>query len=176
MNYEEEKEYQEKMGGPEMEYLQYQMENPKMTNSNLLTDHIKEGEEEVVLAEEGTPLADFQKARTDAISRMFERDEMCGTIHTTSRFFAELDTAFTSLLATRQTELYEKVRETIEKIPLDKLIEANIEDGTGGVRDFILSTLDNDTTEEPKMGDGTDVMHGTKCSRCGFLYSHSCNL
>ncbi len=28
MNQEEQKEYQDKMGGPEMEYLQYQLENP----------------------------------------------------------------------------------------------------------------------------------------------------
>jgi len=29
MNTEEQKEYQEKMGSPEMEYLQYQLENPQ---------------------------------------------------------------------------------------------------------------------------------------------------
>lgn len=30
MNPQEEQEYQERMGSPEMEYLQYQMENPEM--------------------------------------------------------------------------------------------------------------------------------------------------
>src|SRR3990167_211736 len=59
---------------------------------------------EVVLAEDGTPMADFQKLRTDAIGRMFDRDKGCGTIHTTSKFYVELDACVESLLASSTTE------------------------------------------------------------------------
>ena len=59
---------------------------------------VVEPREELVKLEDGI-VGDFQKARTDAMSRMFDRDKHCGGIHTTSIFYAELDDAFRTLLA-----------------------------------------------------------------------------
>jgi hypothetical protein len=53
---------------------------------------------EVELAEEGTPLAIFQKERTDAISEMFDTKYANG-IYPTSRFFARLDKCFSDQLS-----------------------------------------------------------------------------
>lgn len=50
------------------------------------------GEPTVILAEEGTIMAEFQKERTDAISEMFDNEGKDG-IFTTTRFFARLDAA-----------------------------------------------------------------------------------
>lgn len=58
----------------------------------------------VVLAADGTLMHKFQVARTDAISQMFDRDGRCGTIHSTTMFFAELDKAVESLLTASRAE------------------------------------------------------------------------
>ncbi len=53
---------------------------------------------EVVLAPEGTPLARFQKERTDAISEMFDNEDEHG-IYPTGKFFARIDKCFENELA-----------------------------------------------------------------------------
>ena len=58
---------------------------------------MKKAKMEVRLAEEGTPLATFQKERTDAISEMFDNVDECG-IYPTSTFFARLDACVEKLL------------------------------------------------------------------------------
>lgn len=59
---------------------------------------------EVVLAEEGTIMAEFQKERTDAISEMFDGVDNLG-IYPTSRFFVRLDKAVEKALS-RQREIW----------------------------------------------------------------------
>lgn len=54
----------------------------------------------VKLAKEGTPMAIFQKERTDAISEMFDGIDDYG-IYPTSRFFARLDKCVETLLVTK---------------------------------------------------------------------------
>lgn len=75
--------------------------------------------QEVQLAEEGTPLAEFQKARTDAMSRMFDRDEMCNQIHTTSQLYSELDQAFTKILTTYGNARVEEIIKTVQEMRED---------------------------------------------------------
>lgn len=69
-----------------------------------MNEEIKNLEKKVVLSPEGTPLGDFQKARTDAMSAMFERDGRCGKIHSTSKLYADLDTAFLAGQKSREEE------------------------------------------------------------------------
>jgi len=54
--------------------------------------------EEVVLAEKGSIMAEFQKERTDAISEMFDGVDEHG-IYPTSKFFARLDKAVEKALS-----------------------------------------------------------------------------
>lgn len=54
--------------------------------------------EEVVLAEEGSIMAEFQKERTAAISEMFDGVDDCG-IYPTTKFFVRLDKAVEAALA-----------------------------------------------------------------------------
>ena len=65
-------------------------------------------EVEVKLAEEGTPLAIFQKERTDAISEMFDGKYADG-IYPTSKFFARLDNCVSSLLSTTLSTLVKEM-------------------------------------------------------------------
>ena len=74
----------------------------------------------VVLAEKGTPLAEFQKARTDAISRMFNRDKACGKIHSTTKFFVELDDSVSALLLKARREALEEAANLVEPSPEDE--------------------------------------------------------
>lgn len=67
----------------------------------------------VTLAEEGTLMAEFQRDRTDAISAMFDRDKMCGTLHTTSQFFADLDNSVQRLLKEERQRTLKGVREKL---------------------------------------------------------------
>lgn len=69
---------------------------------------------EVKLAEEGTPLAVFQKERTDAISEMFDNKYDNG-IYPTSKFFARLDNCVIKLLSQLREEAS---METARKIAL----------------------------------------------------------
>ena len=55
-------------------------------------------EERVVLAAEGTPMARFQKERTDAISEMFDNEDEHG-IYPTTKFFVRLDKIVSDELA-----------------------------------------------------------------------------
>jgi len=52
---------------------------------------------EVTLEPENTPMGEFQKERTDAISEMFDNEDAYG-IYPTSRFFARLDDCVRKLL------------------------------------------------------------------------------
>lgn len=52
---------------------------------------------EVKLAKKGTPLATFQKVRTDAISEMFDNPDKYG-LYPTGIFFAKLDACVEQLL------------------------------------------------------------------------------
>lgn len=54
-------------------------------------------DDDVILAASGTPLAVFQKERTDAISEMFDNVDECG-IYPTGKFFARLDKCVSSLI------------------------------------------------------------------------------
>ena len=58
---------------------------------------------EVVLEPENTPMGQFQKERTDAISEMFNNVDENG-IYPTSRFFARLDNCVRNLLALERTQ------------------------------------------------------------------------
>ena len=62
----------------------------------------------VTLAKEGTPLATFQKIRTDAISEMFDNVDEYG-IYPTTRFFAKLDAAVSTLLAEERSRIVREV-------------------------------------------------------------------
>lgn len=62
-----------------------------------------------VIIEEGTPLAEFQKVRTDAISEMFDTKNELG-IYQTSRFFAKLDDCVRSLLSQTATQTREEMK------------------------------------------------------------------
>ena len=52
---------------------------------------------EVILELENTPMGEFQKERTDAISEMFDNVDENG-IYPTTRFFIRLDNCVRSLL------------------------------------------------------------------------------
>jgi len=54
-------------------------------------------DDKVTLEPEDSPMGQFQKERTDAISEMFDNVSDNG-IYPTSRFFARLDTCVRSLL------------------------------------------------------------------------------
>lgn len=75
--------------------------------------------EGVKLAPEGTLMAAFQKTRTDAVSAMFDRDKMCGTIHTTSHLYADLDNAVRSAIRQareeRDAEISKKLNEILKE-------------------------------------------------------------
>ena len=64
---------------------------------------------EVILAPAGTPLARFQKERTDAISEMFDGEDTNG-IYPTSHFFARLDKCFSEELSRISKEAEERGR------------------------------------------------------------------
>ena len=83
--------------------------------------------EGVVLAEEGTPLARFQKDRTDAISAMFDRDKMCGRMHTTSKFFADIDNSVREILVQERQKSVERIAAL--KIAIQLLSELGEEKG-----------------------------------------------
>lgn len=69
----------------------------------------------VILAEEGTLLAKFQKDRTEAISYMFKRDgDRCGTIHTTTKLFADLDNSVREIILSQELALLKSVEEWAE--------------------------------------------------------------
>lgn len=57
--------------------------------------------EEVMLEPEDTPLGEFQKERTDAISEMFDGKDECG-IYPTTKFFIRLDNCVRKLLGAQQ--------------------------------------------------------------------------
>lgn len=63
---------------------------------------------EVVLSDEGTLMADFQKERTDAISEMFDNRDSVG-IYPTSRFFYRLDKKVKELLHLAEQKAREEV-------------------------------------------------------------------
>jgi len=65
--------------------------------------------DEVILAEEGTIMAEFQKERTDAISEMFDNVDSHG-IYPTSRFFSRLDKALEKALSQQKKESMETSR------------------------------------------------------------------
>ena len=52
---------------------------------------------EVRLEPEDTPMGEFQKERTDAISEMFDNPDDCG-IYPTTKFFVRLDNCVRKLL------------------------------------------------------------------------------
>ena len=52
---------------------------------------------EVVLEPEDTPIGQFQKERTEAITEMFDNEGECG-IYPTGRFFVRLDNCVRRLL------------------------------------------------------------------------------
>lgn len=54
---------------------------------------------EVILADEGTIMGDFQKERTDAISEMFEKMNEETGVFPTTRFFVRLDLALEKAIA-----------------------------------------------------------------------------
>lgn len=60
--------------------------------------------DEVILAEEGTIMGDFQKERTAAISEMFDNVDEIG-IYPTSKFFTRLDKAVEQALSRQKEEL-----------------------------------------------------------------------
>lgn len=72
---------------------------------------------EVELAEEGTPLAVFQKERTDAISEMFDNayGENGARLYPTSKFFARLDRCFSQTLSTEKAKWMKEWREKLPK-------------------------------------------------------------
>ena len=88
----------------------YQNDGCGIAEHNMIPDLL-----EVKLAEDGTPLAQFQKDRTDAISEMFNRDGLCGKLHSTSRFFALLDASVERLLLRDRAAFLEKVMPDEEK-------------------------------------------------------------
>lgn len=67
----------------------------------VLRDDCKHSQE-VTLAPEGTPLAVFQKERTDAISEMFD-NKYSNDIYPTSHLFARLDSCVEMLLTSRES-------------------------------------------------------------------------
>ena len=68
---------------------------------------------EIELGEEGTPLARFQKERTNAISEMFDGEDSLG-IYPTSRFFCRLDRCFNSELASAKKRGEENMKNKVE--------------------------------------------------------------
>lgn len=66
--------------------------------------------DEVTLAEEGTPLAVFQKERTDATSEMFDNVDDEGGIYPTSHLFARLDACVASLLRSQSVRVVEELK------------------------------------------------------------------
>lgn len=80
--------------------------------------------EEVRLADEGTPMAVFQKERTDAISEMFS-NKFADGIYPTSIFFARIDNCVEKLIHQARVSALEEAVETI-----------NQEIGSGGVREY----------------------------------------
>jgi hypothetical protein len=66
---------------------------------------------EVTLAPEGTPLAQFQKERTDAISEMFDNKYEDG-IYPTSHFFSRLDRCVEDLLKVTEQRVKEEMRQS----------------------------------------------------------------
>jgi len=71
--------------------------------------------EGVVLAPEGTPLAVFQKERTNAISEMFDNVYANG-IYPTSHFFARIDKCVEELLDEQRRQADERLREVVGEI------------------------------------------------------------
>lgn len=84
------------------------------------------------IAPEGTALYDFQKARTDAMSAMFDRDGRCAVIHTTSKLYTDLDDAARRLLSRTKEEL-------TKDWPVS--VDALIEKGRAAERQRILEAL-----------------------------------
>ena len=99
---------------------------------------------EVVLAEEGTPLAKFQKDRTDAISRMFDRDKMCGKIHTTSKFFVDLDNSVRKIILSQEVKILESTRVILMKVR----DEVEKEHGSSNVYLDMMEELYNEEIDE----------------------------
>ena len=70
---------------------------------------MKNKNEEVKLAKEGTIMAKFQKERTDAISEMFDNKYDIG-LYPTSKFFVRLDKAVDKALFQQREEIKEMIR------------------------------------------------------------------
>jgi hypothetical protein len=68
----------------------------------------KQEEWSVNLAEEGTPLAEFQKVRTDAINEMFDAKDESG-IYQINRLLSKLDGCFEDLRSKSRDTLIEKI-------------------------------------------------------------------
>lgn len=77
---------------------------------------------EVVLAPEGTALAEFQKERTRAISEMFDNMREDG-IYPTGKFFARLDKCVEKLIADEIAKTKAAIR---EKLPGPSVLNDNV--------------------------------------------------
>ena len=64
--------------------------------------------EKVIIAQEGTLMAEFQKERTDGISQMFDNKYADG-IYPTSRFFKRLDDCVERLLIQQRKDIVERI-------------------------------------------------------------------
>jgi hypothetical protein len=79
-----------------------------------MTNITETDEDTVFLAAEGTPLAVFQKVRTDAISEMFDNADESG-IYPTSKFFARLDNCVAQLLTTLEVTHQQELEEAYQR-------------------------------------------------------------
>lgn len=106
------KQYQEDIkagvdvGGKKCKECQFEEGEHSQACSKVKTEQIMESE--VKLAEEGTPLAIFQKERTDAITDMFN-NEYGGGLYPTTQFFCRLDQCVSKLLSEQRQSIIEKV-------------------------------------------------------------------
>lgn len=71
--------------------------------------------QEVKLAPEGTPLAAFQKERTDAILEMFDNKYDNG-IYPTSKFFARIDKAASKMATAEKEKRESEIKSALETI------------------------------------------------------------
>lgn len=70
--------------------------------------------EEVKLEDEGTLMAGFQKARTDAVSAMFDEDGSDRIYHT-SKLYARLDDAARNLLSSQKSDIIRRIEGKIQE-------------------------------------------------------------
>lgn len=108
-------------------------------------------DDDVILAASGTPLAVFQKERTDAISEMFDNVDECG-IYPTGKFFARLDKCVSSLIDSVHAAALEEHRQ--------KFLETNI---VSLVKEMEIDAEEYGTLHNEDCGVSADESYPDEC-------------